>query len=315
MTRKEKGLILILVIVGVFAFSYFKSLTTREEIENKIAAKEAELQTIKINSFANLNLLARSAIVYDLNKNEMIFGFHENMQLPIASITKIMTALSALNQMPETTIVTVGQNAIKEDGDNGLRVGEKWPLSDLLKFMLVGSSNDAAAAIASAKENKVDFLENMNKFAKDLNLSKTSFLNETGLDLSVDQSGALSSARDIANLAGYFYAKYPDIFKSTGSPEFKVKSESGLNHLIGNTDILVSRIPEILASKTGYTDLAGGNLVLIIKIKPDQTETERLFSLVVLGSTIDGRFGDMEKLISGTTEYAEAMVNYGSVAL
>ena len=76
-------------------------------------------------------------------------------------------------------------------------------------------------------------------------------------------------------------------------PEINLKSESGFEHNFKNTNILIGKIPNLLFSKTGFTEIAGGNLVVIFKDKGG-----REIAVTLLGSTFDGRFADMEKIVN-----------------
>ena len=90
----------------------------------------------------------------------------------------------------------------------------------------------------------------------------------------------------------YALKAYPEIFKASVLPEINVKSESGFDHNIKNTNNIIDKIPNLLFSKTGFTPLAGGNLTIIYKNK-----YEHNIAITVLGSTSEGRFSDIEKII------------------
>jgi D-alanyl-D-alanine carboxypeptidase len=138
----------------------------------------------------------------------------------------------------------------------------------------------------------------MNVEAKKIALPQSYFLNETGLDESVTESGGYGSADDVAKLVQYILKNHPDILESTKYSSISIKSLSGA-HIAKNTDILADKIPGLLASKTGYTALAGGNLVVAF-----DTSIGRPFIAVVLGSTESGRFTDMQKLVDAAMKYA-----------
>src|SRR5581483_3239330 len=87
--------------------------------------------------------------------------------------------------------------------------------------------------------------------------------NGTGLDIDSEQAGAYGTARDIATLAGKLLEKAPDIAGATIEPSISIRSEEGVLHNEQNTNQDVVHVPGILLSKTGYTDLAGGNLVVV----------------------------------------------------
>ena len=119
-------------------------------------ANVAEIAAIPIvrpkntRAWADLSVTAKSVLVVDTRDHEILFAKNEEQQLPLASITKVMSAITAkaLSSAGEPPIIVTKQ-ALTEDGDYGLRPEEKWKLNDLLKFSLVVSSNDGMRAIAS----------------------------------------------------------------------------------------------------------------------------------------------------------------------
>jgi D-alanyl-D-alanine carboxypeptidase len=224
----------------------------------------------------------------------------------MASIVKVMTAIVSLEAMPNGAIITISKNALDEEGDSGLLLGEKWVLPDLIQFMLTVSSNDAARAVALAQgTDPSSFVEAMNKKAADLGLGNTHFSNATGLDLNPDLAGASSSVEDIAKMISYGFLNHKDIFATTSFAETSLTSESGFIHKLKNTDDLLNSVSNILASKTGFTDLAGGNLAVVFK-----TPSGRILSAVVLGSTLEGRFNDIKKLIDASSKYVNDVILY-----
>src|SRR3989338_217045 len=269
------------------------------------------------NPFDEINLEAKAAIVFDALENKIIYSLNSEEQLPLASLTKIMTAVIAREILPDYTTITIDSDSIKKEGDSGLRVGEKWRVRDLLDFTLLVSSNDGAASLAAAAAavstgigqnteggvNEVvvkekDFVSQMNEKARSLGLVQTYFLNETGLDLQTQVSGSYGSARDVANLLVYAVEKYPDLFEATRQLVFKVSSLDGKNREAKNTNEAVLKIPGLIASKTGFTDLAGGNLAVLM-----DAGLGHPIAIVVLGSSEQGRFVDVEKLASTTISF------------
>ena len=272
---------------------------------------------VRPSPFDEINLEAKAAIVFDALENKIIYSLNSEEQLPLASLTKIMTAVIAREILPDYTTITIDSDSIKKEGDSGLRVGEKWRVRDLLDFTLLVSSNDGAASLAAAAAavstgvgqnteglvNEVvvkekDFASQMNEKARSLGLVQTYFMNETGLDLQTQVSGSYGSARDVANLLVYAVEKYPDLFEATRQLVFKVSSLDGKNREAKNTNEAVLKIPGLIASKTGFTDLAGGNLAVLM-----DAGLGHPIAIVVLGSSEQGRFVDVEKLASTTISF------------
>ena len=115
-------------------------------VEEKEIAKE--VATLP-DPFEKLTLEAKAVYVWDVNKKEILHARNSEAQLPLASVTKLMTALVADEILPETTVVSINREALSSEGDTGLFVEEKWDLNDLLDFTLLVSSNDGASALAS----------------------------------------------------------------------------------------------------------------------------------------------------------------------
>ncbi|MEK7099732.1 MAG: hypothetical protein AAB883_01155, partial [Patescibacteria group bacterium] len=217
--------------------------------------------------------------------------------LPLASLTKLLTMYAASDTLADNTTITITDSALAADGDSGFVSGETFRYSDLARLALVASSNDATQAIAEAASAK-RALSGQNLLASAasaVGLSQTYALNGTGLDESTSVSGAYGSASDIAHLAGAFLAKDPMIARATIEPSLSIHSDTGVVHTLPNTNPDVVHIPNILLSKTGFTDLAGGNLVVVYDAAIDHP-----IAIVVLGSTRDGRFTDVETLLDRT---------------
>jgi D-alanyl-D-alanine carboxypeptidase len=262
-----------------------------------------------MGEFPGVELEAKSAYVYDARTKEVIFAKNENQRLPLASLTKVMAALVAKELSPDYGTVTVTQGALAPEGDSGLRVGERWRLRDLLDFSLVSSSNDGIHAVAlslgalskadvSEEQIVEDFVREMNEKAHELDLRNTYFWNETGLDESDVKGGAYGTARDMALLLEYILGSQPELLEATRDTEALVHSLDNLEHTARNTNQLTPEIPGLLASKTGFTSTAGGNLVFAF-----DPELGRPIIVSVLGSSASGRFVDARKLVDATLEY------------
>ena len=99
--------------------------------------------------FDDISIEALSVFVWDVNKQKVLFAIDEDAQLPLASLTKLMTAITAFDILPESSVVTIDETALTEDGDSGLYKNEKWSFKELIRFTLVVSSNDGASALAN----------------------------------------------------------------------------------------------------------------------------------------------------------------------
>jgi D-alanyl-D-alanine carboxypeptidase len=232
---------------------------------------------------------AKSAIVYNLRSGRFLFEQDTKARLPIASLTKIMSAVVVIEKMDLSAPVKIEKNSIRVDGQRQeLYEGEEISVGNLLKMMLIESSNDAAYALANyAQSNQFDFLAEMNKKAEALKMNNTKFIDPAGLD-----DNAYSTAEDLARLAKYAL-KYKVIWDVLSEKDTIVKSlDEKIQHVTRNTNILLETIPDIIGGKTGYTDNALGCLILVVNI-PDKNDS---IVSVVLGS--NDRFGDTERLVS-----------------
>jgi serine-type D-Ala-D-Ala carboxypeptidase (penicillin-binding protein 5/6) len=260
------------------------------------------------DSFEGINLTANAAYVYDVRTKTVLYSKNADKRLPLASLTKVMTATVALDLASKDSIVVVTNEALRAEGDSGLRAGERWSLKKLLDFSLTSSSNDGARAVALAlgalhktnpteEDSERDFINSMNMKASELQMKNTYFFNETGLDESTTKGGAYGTAKDMTTLFEYILKEHPDLLEATQDRTVRVTSLDNISHVAENTDQIVENIPGIKASKTGFTDIAGGNLVIAF-----DPELGRPIIISVLGSTAAERFTDVEQLVTRTLE-------------
>ena len=291
-------LILLILLTSPFLFDQIRLNFNNKEESSPLTIKE------KVAPFENLELEAKAVYVFDITTGNVLYAYNENEKLPLASLTKMMTAIVATDILPISTVITIDRSDISEEGDSGLLVNEKWRLSDIIDFTLTSSSNDGASAIASVagslgqtaygapkEQAKSDFVQKMNEKAQEMNLVDTYFLNETGLDINDNLSGSYGTAKEMAYILAYTISNKIDVVEATSRNLFSIKSLSNIEHTATNTNKQVGSIPGIIASKTGFTDLAGGNLVIAF-----DAGIMRPIVISVLGSTIEGRFDDVKKL-------------------
>ncbi len=257
------------------------------EIQNPFT-EEQKAPTPQVSPFENVQLQAKAAYVFDASNNQSVFELNSETQLPLASLAKIMTALVAKENVPSYLLITISKEAILQEGDEGFKVGEEWTIPELIDAMLTSSSNDAAFAFASEfdKNFNGDFVSLMNQKAKEIGLAQTYFLNATGLDLSKSVAGAYGSAKDVAKLLLYIAKNDSSLMEAT-----RLKSINLHNKEFQNTDRVIADLPGFIIGKTGFSDLAGGNLAVITDIGYAHP-----LIIVVLGSTLEGRFSDVKTL-------------------
>jgi len=292
-------LLLILIALGLTVFS--------QKEKKSAVEKTDESQQVSLNNpFDSVSISAKAAYIFDAQTGEVLYSKNNKAQLPLASITKLMTAVMAAEKLPLESTVSIKHPALAAEGDSGLVLGEKWNVKDLISFTLLVSSNDGASALAHAAgtvgtnpdtDIEKTFTDSMNEKAREIGLAQTYFLNPTGLDTNQFISGGYGSAQDVVSLLYYALANTDTPLEATREPSVFYKSLDNTLHGGDNTNSTVSNIPGLIASKTGLTDLAGGNLVIAF----DAGINHPIF-IAVLGSTAEGRFLDVETLVEKTLE-------------
>ncbi|MBI2003490.1 MAG: D-alanyl-D-alanine carboxypeptidase [Parcubacteria group bacterium] len=239
------------------------------------------------------SLSARSALLYDFASDKILFSSNPETKLPIASLTKLLTAVIVLENMDLNDTVEVKKTAIeksrKEGGGSNLYAGERIKASDLLKLMLIESSNDAAYAFEEhlSENYGIKLVEKMNEGAKNLSMNNTYFTEAAGLD----DKNSFSTARDLVELVKYSF-KYENLYDILKTREAEVVSIDGnLKHQIFNTNQLLGKLLNVIGGKTGFTELAGGSMILVTEAP---NSSSRLVT-VILGS--EDRFSDVERMI------------------
>jgi len=306
--EKLNSMILRLGVLGGFlVISIFISSIDIFNIKKDNFVATSVQATFPISNFEQISIDAKAVYVYDLTEEKILFSKNENSQLPLASIAKLMTALVSSELIPEGTIIKIGESSIKIDGDNGFRVEELWKFKDLLDYTLLVSSNDGAHAIADTAGKFINdskyvdenphekFISKMNEKAVTLGLNQSYFINESGLDVNSTVAGGYGSAKDMSFLVEYIIYNHPKLLEATAYNTLTFTSEDKFVYNAVNTNSAIGNIPGLIASKTGFTDLAGGNLVVVF-----DAGINHQIIVIVLGSSFDGRFTDIEKLVSAS---------------
>jgi D-alanyl-D-alanine endopeptidase (penicillin-binding protein 7) len=214
---------------------------------------------------AGLNLKSTSALVLDQSGQRVLYAKNVEWVVPIASITKLMTALVVLDSgLPLDEPIKISKD--DRDGLKGTRsrlsVGMSVPRGDLLRIALMASENRAAAALSRAYPGGTDaFVAAMNRKAAELGMWRSRFVDGTGLS-----SGNVSNAQDLARLVGAAY-RHPLIREYTTDSEYTVRLANGRKMQFTNSNRLVRNSGwDIGLSKTGYISEAGRCLVMQAQI-------------------------------------------------
>ncbi|MBP6911651.1 MAG: D-alanyl-D-alanine carboxypeptidase [Candidatus Pacebacteria bacterium] len=281
MRKNHNDLFIILILVVYISIVYVGStkIPVQEEAENSVYINDREI-------------LGQHVIAYDVNTGTIVYEKNADDVVPLASLTKIMTAIVVAEFVPENEQIYITERALREEGDNGLIPGSYWSRNSLLTLMLVESSNDAAFAFVEYFETQNENLvEKMNEKANSLGLLSLHFTSSNGLDHN-KIAGGQGNARDVAHLLAYAWTFHSEIFASTTLEYVSILSHDTNVETLKNTNKSIAKIPGRVFSKTGMTEMAGGNLGVIAEkglLHP--------FVVVVLGSTEQGRFSDVEMIV------------------
>ena len=281
----------VLVLLAVMMESKVQLAWQKEQLAAVLTSVEVQRPVPVVLHPADI--IAKSAIVYDIVTGDVLYNKNADDQVPLASLTKLVTALVADAELGAQVSVQVSEQALATEGESGLLAGDVWRERDLADFMLTVSSNDAASVFAQARGQEEQFIVKMNILVQRLGLQSLIFFNESGLDKSEQQAGAYGSARDIAYLLAYITFTQPELLEATTFSGFTSVSATGLRYKAINTNKIVGQIPGLIGGKTGFTDLAGGNLAIVF-----DSGIGHPVAVVVLGSTVNGRFNDVMTLVN-----------------
>lgn len=318
----RRALILVLTMVAFLAAPWTSSAretssgSPKSHTAKSVKAKKAQLTKKKISAKAKrhrikakhraarvdmgapytggeLSLRSAVALVVDQKTGEPLYAKNPEVETPIASITKLMTAMVTLDAgLPlheEVTIDSQDVDRIKGTSSR-LALGSTLTREELMHLALIASENRAAAALSRAYPGgRQAFVEAMNRKAHELGMSNTHFVDGTGLS-----SANRSTAADLVKLVDTAY-RYPLIRKitTTGSYDVLMPARKGLRHVaFNNTNLLTRRNDwDIGVSKTGYINEAGHCLVMQARI------AEQKVIIVLLDSWGKfSRIGDAQRI-------------------
>jgi D-alanyl-D-alanine carboxypeptidase len=295
-----------LVVLGLiltlgFSFLWYRGAANAPAVAAVSTMTTSQsLVTHSFSTIKNVDISASSAFVLDAATGHVLYEKNAHTPRPIASITKLMTAYLASELIAAEDSLTVTHNAVRQDGDSGLRPNEQFTRKDIEQLVLIPSSNDAAYALAEHAGGTLgddariaQFVAAMNIRAEELGYDSFVFSNMTGLDESTTQAGAIGSASDVSYFVRHILQTKPEILTPTREGGARIINQTGQVHSAANTNVIYDRIPNLLASKTGFTDLAGGNLTIAF-----DAGNNRPIIVTVLDSTFDKRFTDVLTLVA-----------------
>ena len=270
-------------------------VTAEPENAVEVAAEETSLPTA---AQPELSLSCRAACLIDQDTGTILYEKNADQQMPIASITKVMTLLLTFEAVHDgrltmDTLVPVSEHAYHMGGSQiWLEPGEQFTLDEMIKAICVSSANDAAVAVAElVGGSEPGFVQMMNARAAELGMTNTTFHNACGLDI----EGHLSTARDVAVMSRQILNTCPEVLHYTGIWTDTLRN--GQTQLV-NTNKLLRRYNGITGLKTGTTSGAG------VCISASATRDGLNLIAVVLGAP-----SSKERFESATT-----LLDYGFAA-
>ena len=266
--KKNNVLSLIIILIAIFVSSFKISVMAKET-----------------------NSIAKGMVVIEGNSGDVLYSKNENLELPMASTTKIVTAIVAIeNSSDLDEKFVVSEKAIGIEGTSiYLKSGEKLSLRELLYGLILASGNDCAIAIAEHIAGLDNFVVLMNEFASNLGLKHTNFKNPHGLD----EDGHYTSAYDLSIMTAY--ALKNPIFREIVSTERMVIEKNDLYQAryLKHKNRLLFTDENCIGVKTGFTDNAGRCLVnaheenglqiisVVLNCQPMFEECDRLTKLAM----------------------------------
>ena len=245
------------------------------------------------NVTTKLNALSAISVEIKQGEEKTVFENNSSEKLPVARLTKLMTALIVLEKYNLYQEIPISKLAMEQEGEQGVLIeSERLSVSDLLYIMLIESSNRAAFALAEFIDTDY-FMYSMNQKAIDLGMTQTHFEDSTGLN-----PKSYSTAQDLAKLSKYLFENYPLFKKIIKYQQYDLYRNDGtLHHTLVATNKLLGQY-EIVGGKTGWTDEARG-CFMVIRTQHNQGNTdENSYSIhIILGA--DDRFLEMSRLIQG----------------
>jgi len=199
-------------------------------------------------------IYAREAILVDLDSHRVLFALNPHRPMAMASTTKLMTAMVALDVMTPDTVIEVAPDAAKMPPTiMGITAGETLSLRELLYGMMLDSGNDTAEAVAMSVGRDA-FIQGMNGKAHSLGLGDTHYVNPTG----IDDDGQYSSPHDLAVIAAYLYQHYPLLAEIVSTKDEAIPATADHKAFFPeNFNHLLWRYSGAIGFKTGQTDNAG----------------------------------------------------------
>ena len=260
------------------------------EEDEEIDIEEIQKEVIETSSNPEeADVDSRIALIYDRASGKILYEKNGNKQTPMASTTKIMTAIVVLENANLKDVVTIDSKAAGIGGSRlGLKKNDKITVNDLLYGLMLRSGNDAAVALANYVGGSVEsFAQMMNEKAKEMGLTNSHFIVPHGLD----DDGHYTTAYELAKMADY--ALKIDKFKQIVGTQNTTIYINGYAKAINNTNKLLGSVSGVYGVKTGFTNGAGR--CLVTACKRDDLD---IVTVIIGADTTKQRTADTIKLIN-----------------
>lgn len=273
--------------------TFWASIPTKANTRASQEPEASQANNKDLPANADVSVDASGYLVADLQTGEILAGKNAQTARPIASLTKLMTAVVARETIGDNTTIDITPSAVATYGSaGGLSAGQSYSLSTLYYPLLLSSSNDAAAAIAE-HTNRQRFLSLMNRKALAIGMERTRFVDPSGLS-----AGNVASPKALLALSQYIHQQHPFIFSITESAQRTAPSRLNTESAVFVNNHPLHSLPEFVGGKNGYTDEARHTLLSVFRVtkKADQ----RPVAIIVLGS--DEQVADTRQLLRWTQE-------------
>lgn len=226
--------------------------------------------------------------ISDLDSGEIFFDKNGSRNWPIASLTKLMTAAVAVERIGTEKVIPISEAAAATPGiAGGFSAGELYSAGDLIRAMMIASSNDAAAALAEFYGTE-RFVASMNEKAQSLGMVSTKFFDPAGLSL-LNQS----NIQDFSKLVAYIFNRHPNLFEITRQRSVSILNRaSGVERSVLSTIKFAGR-PDFLGGKTGYGEEGIANFIGVF-----MHANHRVMVIVLGASDQETRFREAESLLN-----------------
>ena len=312
------GIIFLLAITGFYYNFYVRQMITEKEFANSMANSYQQdrslvkfYQPIRRWNVEEVDLAAKAAVAIELKQGvprKVLFTKNIQQSLPIASLSKLVGAMICLDSYDLEQVVTISPEAIAQSGDAGLlKVGEQLVVKNLLELSLIESSNDAIYALSEIMGTN-NFVRLMNEKAQDIGLTKTYFVNSTGLyetNGRTNYSSGIGLVKVVERLL--FDSNYKFIVDIISTEESSFYSNNGdVYHSLKNTNELFSEFSFMIGGKTGFLPQTGGSLITIFR----QPQKEIYLVSIILNSP--DRFQETRTLLEWLLQGYLYLFNYGA---